>query len=122
MRSDNGLWALPGGAQDLGETPEQCAKREFREETGLEVGIIALLGVFSSMLYEFRTYPYKDREFCHLLFRGEIIGGKEATSEETLEIDWFAESALPEISDGHLTRISFGFESLRDSHLEPHFE
>ena len=74
------------------------------------------------MLYEFRTYPYKDREFCQLLFRGEIIGGKEATSEETQEIGWFAASALPEISDGHLTRISFGFESLRNSHLKPHFE
>ena len=43
MKSDNGMWALPGGAQNLGETPEQCAKREFWEETGLEVGIIALL-------------------------------------------------------------------------------
>ena len=53
---------------------------------------------------------------------GEIIGGKEATSEETLEIGWFAESTLPEISDGYLTRISFGFESLRKSHLKPHFE
>ena len=74
------------------------------------------------MLYEFRTYPHKDRDFCHLLFRGEIICGKEATSEETLEIGWFAESALPQISDGYLTRISFGFESLRNSHLKPLFE
>lgn len=74
------------------------------------------------MLYVFRTYPYKDREFCHLLFSGEIIGGKTATSEETLEIDCFAESTLPEISDGYLTRISFGFESLRNSHLKPHIE
>ena len=122
MRSDNGLWALPGGAQDLNETPEQRAKRKFREETDFEVGIIDLLGVFNSMHYQFRTYPYKDKEVCHLLFRGEIIGGNEATSEEALEIGWFAESALPEISDGHITRISFGFDSLRNTHLKPHFE
>lgn len=38
-RADNGLWALPGGCQDLGETPEHCAVREFREETGLEVRV-----------------------------------------------------------------------------------
>ncbi|HEY32234.1 MAG TPA: NUDIX domain-containing protein [Dehalococcoidia bacterium] len=48
-RSDNGLWALPGGAQDLGETPEECARREFEEETGLLIRITRLLGVFSSL-------------------------------------------------------------------------
>ena len=40
-RKDNGLWALPGGYQDLGETPAECAKREFYEETGYHVKVTA---------------------------------------------------------------------------------
>ena len=56
------------------------------------------------MLYEFRTYPYKDREFCHLLFRGKTIDGKEVTSGEILEIGWFVESALPEGASGNISQ------------------
>ena len=56
-RRDNGFWALPGGCQDLGETPAECARRECREETGLEVQITRLLGVFSSKRYERVNYP-----------------------------------------------------------------
>ena len=121
-RADNGLWALPGGCQDLGETPAQCAVREFREETGLDVRLVALLGVFSSQLYEYVTYPCKENEFCHLLFKAELLGGTETLSEETTDIGWFSEGSLPEISDGHLPRIRFGFESMRNPLQKPHFE
>lgn len=121
-RADNGLWALPGGCQDLGETPAHCAVREYREETGLDVRIVALLGVFSSQLYEYVTYPYRENEFCHLLFKAELVGGTETVSEETTDVRWFPEESLPEIFDGHLPRIMFGFDSMRDPFQKPHFE
>ncbi|CAM5730067.1 NUDIX hydrolase OS=Streptomyces antimycoticus OX=68175 GN=SSPO_061090 PE=3 SV=1 [Streptomyces antimycoticus] len=44
-RRDTGQWALPGGAQDIGETAAQCAIRECREETGIIAEITGFLGV-----------------------------------------------------------------------------
>lgn len=53
-RADNGLWALPGGCQELNETSAECARREYFEETGLIIEITKLLGVFSSLKYEYK--------------------------------------------------------------------
>lgn len=121
-RSDNGLWALPGGCHDLGETPAECAVRECHEETGLEVELLRLLGVWSSNRYEYVHYPWRDNEFCHLMFEARLCGGQERTSGETVEVGWFAENALPPLSDGHQIRVAFGYAALKDPHLEPHFE
>ncbi len=109
QRADNGLWALPGGCQDPGETPRECAEREAREETGYQVRATALLGVFSSKRYPYVHYPWKENEFCHLLFRAEPAGGEAALSGKSRAIGWFAENALPPLSDGHEARILVGF-------------
>lgn len=121
-RSDNGLWALPGGAQDLGETPGECARREFEEETGLQIRVARLLGVFSSLQYDAITNVNRGREVTHILFAGEIVGGKQETSVETLEIGWFAQEHLPPLSDGHEIRIEFGFRALKNHHRDAYFE
>jgi ADP-ribose pyrophosphatase YjhB (NUDIX family) len=66
QRSDNGLWALPGGCHDLDETPAKCAVRECKEETGFEVKVTQLLGIFSSNCYRFENYPWTDNQFCQI--------------------------------------------------------
>lgn len=122
QRADNGLWALPGGCHDLGETPQECAERECREESGYEVEVTDLLGVYSSNRYEYVHYPWKENEFCHLFFGAKLKGGSARTSIESTMVGWFTESALPRFSDGHEVRVRFGFEASRMKKFKPHFE
>ncbi len=61
-RADDGSWDIPGGAVELGETVEEAVRREVWEETGLEIGEMALFGVFSGPEL-FHTYPNGDQAY-----------------------------------------------------------
>lgn len=121
-RVDSDLWALPGGFHDLGETPAKCASRECLEETGYNIEVIRLLGVFSSNCYEYKYIPWKNEEYCHVLLQGKLISGSETTSEETREVGWFSYDELPELYDGHKIRVKFGFEANMCANFTPYFE
>jgi len=121
-RRDNDFWALPGGCQDLGETPKECACRECREETGFTVRLVRLLGVFSSRSYKYVHYPWTENEFCHILFQAAVVAGGPSPSSETSEVAFFFESVLPPLSDGHAPRVALGFRALQDPFLSPFFE
>ena len=109
---------FPAGKLDSGESPLACAQREMQEETGYTVILVKLLGVFSSARYEYVHYPWKDNEFCHLLFHGTIKGGHRRLSDETIDIAFFAPDALPPLSDGHQPRLEHAFRALADSTLD----
>jgi ADP-ribose pyrophosphatase YjhB (NUDIX family) len=96
-RADNGLWAMPGGYQDLGETPAECAAREFHEETGYQIRIVGLLGAFSSLRYPSKMNLTRNREITHLLFQGEPI--PQAAAENSLGGPTAAEADM-EDADG----------------------
>ena len=121
-RRDDGRWALPGGCQDLGETPAECARRECHEETGFEIVVNRLLGVFSSRRYEYVHYPWRDNEFTHLLFAGEIVGGAATVSAETSAVAFFDEHDLPPLTDGHAPRVLAGFRASREVGFAAYFE
>lgn len=122
QRSDNKMWCLPGGCHDLNETPKQCAERECKEESGYEVEVTRLLGVYSSNTYEYVHYPWKDNQFVHLLFAATRKGGVEQLSSETLSIGWFERDALPPLNDGHDVRIELGYRCLENPTTLPYFE
>ncbi|HEY32233.1 MAG TPA: hypothetical protein G4O10_03900 [Dehalococcoidia bacterium] len=61
-------------------------------------------------------------EVTHILFAGEVVGGKEETSVETLEIGWFAQECLPALADGHEIRVDLGFRALEEPTEDAHSE
>jgi len=109
-RADNGLWAMPGGALDVGETPAQGAIREALEESGVASAAVKLVGVWDSRycggaarhhLYQFVILcrPLTDQPTAPASHAHEVVG-----------VGWFGEAELPaDLDPNHATRIPYVF-------------
>ena len=96
-REDNGLWGLPGGGVEPGESVTEAIVREVREETGLEVEPVRLIGVYSSPAHhQIVTYPNGDViHYVSSSFECRITGGEIACGPESLACEWFLPDRLP---------------------------
>ncbi len=76
QRTDFDFWGMPGGVLELYEDWETCARRELREETGLEVGDLRLVGVYTDPRYDV-SYPNGDQvQQFTVCFEGVVSGGQ----------------------------------------------
>ena len=97
-RDDNGKWGLPGGGVEPGESVTVAIVREVREETGLEVRPVRLIGVYSDPVHH-QVVTYPDGNVIHYVssvFECTITGGALACGEESLELGFFPPDALPD--------------------------
>jgi len=97
-RSD-GRWTLPGGWVDVNDSPSQAVEREVREESGYQARAVKL-----AALIDKNRHPHPPGVFhiYKLLFLCELTGGSPATSAETDAVQFFALTALPELSTGRI--------------------
>nr|WP_062341838.1 NUDIX domain-containing protein [Herbidospora sakaeratensis] len=88
-RSDNGNWAVPGGAIDLGESIPQAAVRETLEETGVLCRVTGLAGTYSDpkhvILY---TSNGEARQEFSLVLVAQAVSGEPTPSSESTEVRW----------------------------------
>ena len=89
-REDFEVWCLPGGSVEDGETLAQTARREAREETGLEVRINRLVGIYSNP-------NWRNGGSHEIVFAASPVGGALSPDpREVIETGWFGLSDLPE--------------------------
>jgi 8-oxo-dGTP pyrophosphatase MutT (NUDIX family) len=111
QRTDNQLWAMPGGGFEVGETPAEGACREAWEESGIAVEPLSLIGVYDSRLTGSITTAHL-YQFVFLC-RPRDPDAQPILSNETLDVGWYAEAALPPLSPGHAPRIADAFRYWR---------
>jgi 8-oxo-dGTP pyrophosphatase MutT (NUDIX family) len=104
QRTDNQLWAMPGGAFEVGETPAEGTRREAWEETGIEVAVLELSGVYDSRYCGTRL-PYHLYHFVFLC-RPSDPDAIPCVSNGTLDVRWFTRDELPPMSPGHELRLA----------------
>jgi 8-oxo-dGTP diphosphatase len=88
-RLDNGHWEPPGGVLELGETIKDGLRREVREETGLDIDVGPLTGVYKNMT----------RGVIALVFAATIRGGCLVATDETADFRWEDERGVRELAN-----------------------
>ncbi|WP_329482698.1 NUDIX domain-containing protein [Kribbella sp. NBC_01484] len=88
-RTDNGNWALPGGAMDLGETIVQAAEREVLEETGITCRVSGLVGIYTNPRHVLEyTSDGEVRQEFSVVFTAAPVSGELTPSSESSHVEW----------------------------------
>lgn len=97
-RADVGLWGIPSGHVEPGESIKEAAIREIWEETGLDISVVRLIGIYSDPKSQVFKYPNGvTTHFITTYFEGKVVGGQiSCSSTETLDLCYFPIDELPE--------------------------
>lgn len=97
LRSDTHVWALPGGAMEIGETIGQTAIRETKEETGLDVQPEYIVGVYTNPHHVVALSNGEVRQQFSICFACHLLGGSIRVSDESLEVGFFSSKEIEKL-------------------------
>jgi ADP-ribose pyrophosphatase YjhB (NUDIX family) len=96
-RSDNDLWSIPGGAMEIGESISATAVREVREETGLVVEPLYVVGIYSNPRHVVEYNDGEVRQQFSICFACRAMGGQISTSIESTDVRFFTPDEINEL-------------------------
>jgi ADP-ribose pyrophosphatase YjhB (NUDIX family) len=97
-RTDNDNWALPGGAIDLGESLADAAIRETKEETGIDVELTGLVGIYTNPRHVIEyTSDGEVRQEFSIVLTAKPTGGTPTPSDESSQVVWIAVAQVSEL-------------------------
>lgn len=98
LRSDTNTWGIPGGSKELNETLEECAMRELKEETNINVNDLELITVLSGKEYYFK-YPNEDELDCVIVLYkvSDYDGELNINDGESKKLEFFSLDNMPEL-------------------------
>ena len=117
-RHDDGLWAVPGGMVEVGETLTNAALRELREETGLAGTVTGLLGVFDSRIWKSQLKS----QLYHVIFEVTVPERNPVITNEATDWGFFAANKLPGLSPSHSQRVPVLFKLMNGEMKPPYFD
>ncbi|PFA69133.1 DNA mismatch repair protein MutT [Bacillus sp. AFS015802] len=95
-RTDGG-WGLPGGLMELGESLEETARREVKEETGFDIGELTLVNIFSGQDYYFKVSNGDELYSVTAVYVTKDVGGQmEVDESESVAVQYFKLNELPD--------------------------
>ncbi len=111
-RTDNGLWAVPGGAQDFGEYIAETAVRETLEESGITIEVTGIVGIYTNPNHVMAYSDGEVRQQFSICFRARYVSGEPTPSDESSEVRWISRESLDElpIHPSMRLRIDHGYE------------
>ena len=115
-RTDNGLWCLPGGGMDPGESITETCIREVLEETGLAVTVVHLIGVYTSPNWLIEYPDGRRVQSVALSFEVEVESGELTANNEVSDFGYFTMSEIEnlDLMVHHRQRIQDAFEDRCD--------
>lgn len=113
LRTDYNKWGFPGGSMELGESFEETAKRELKEETNLDIITSKMLRVLSGK-DTYRKYPNGDElyDITAIFVVKEYNGSLKVNDDESKRLEWFNINNLPENMTEHTKNYLTKFGNL----------
>lgn len=89
-KTDNDLWALPGGGHEIGESIADAVVREVKEETGYDVEVVGITGTYTNPRHVMAYEDGEVRQQFSIAFSARLLGGEARTSDESKRVEWLS--------------------------------
>jgi len=123
FRTDYNMWGFPGGAMELGESFEETASRELKEETNLDIDDLVSIKVLSGK-DTYREYPNGDKlyDITNVFLIKKYHGELKVNDNESKKFEWFSINNLPENMTEHTKNYVTKFGNILEEALKKRTE